>query len=220
MYYLNKIILVFIVLLVTSCSTLNKAPKKAADLQLSKNLSRICLSGEGRGRMTGSKQKIYFNFEAINNSKKKEWALAFAIPLYGEEILRIDWSNPMSFKARGKIVKRLYMNMGKNKALMMQSFKTIVAFLNIHSQSDTTVCHQNCDFYGHKLRITKSTENELIVTIRKKEPGAPELRVKAFDFDKYYKRLELNLYGTELLLSLSLFYSSCASLRSDAVVIK
>jgi len=60
-----------------------------------------CLSSTGRSRLELPEQKIVFSYASILDSKKKNWRIAAEIPLYGEELVELDWNQAMKIKANG-----------------------------------------------------------------------------------------------------------------------
>lgn len=56
-------------------------------------LSKVCLSQEGKGRVTDRNQKVYFTYETLNEANKQLYQLILDVPLYGSEALSVDYKN-------------------------------------------------------------------------------------------------------------------------------
>lgn len=76
---------ILILLLLTSCS-LFKGSEKIREFDLQKNLQMFKTEGEGRGRLHIRERQYLFSFESVLKDNK-DWIMAVAIPLHGEEAL-------------------------------------------------------------------------------------------------------------------------------------
>lgn len=79
--------------------------------KLSKNISKeienVCFSAEGKGRLEIAGHKYVFDFESELEEENKKWLIALEFPLYGQEIIEIDWSNPKKAKLLGDLENKL-----------------------------------------------------------------------------------------------------------------
>lgn len=216
MNYSKSIFTCFTLIFFSSCAVLKKSNIEALSVGLKESMPNLCLSGEGRGRLSGPKQKIFFSFESINDLDKKLWSLALSIPLYGEELLRINWQDRDKVRVKGRLVKRLYKSMGKNRKVLKRSFQIIASFLKFHNKVSSRAvndCDDSCEFEGMQVKVIASSQEKLSFSISKKNLS---LRVKATDFDKTYQRLELVLEAKSKILGLDLFYDSCGALKTSS----
>ena len=76
---------ILILLLLSSCS-LFKGSEKIRESDLQKNLQTIKIEGEGKGRLHIRERQYLFSFESVLKDNK-DWIMAVAIPLHGEEAL-------------------------------------------------------------------------------------------------------------------------------------
>ncbi len=88
----------FIFFFLSSCSFFKIA--KLSD-NLAQNAKRICLSAEGKGRITVKSQKYVFGFESALYEGDNAWKLFLNFPLRKTESFEIDWSenNKVKFKS-------------------------------------------------------------------------------------------------------------------------
>lgn len=56
------------------------------------------MSQEGRGRVQERSNKVFFSFETLNNSADSSFKLALDIPLYGSELMTVDYKDTSSPK--------------------------------------------------------------------------------------------------------------------------
>lgn len=84
-----KISLLFVVFILSSCSVF-KARKLSRDV--SENAKKICLSGNGKGRLEVQDQKYVFSYESLMEEELARWTLILDFPLHNQEELKLDWS--------------------------------------------------------------------------------------------------------------------------------
>lgn len=91
---MKSIVLLFLFTL-SSCALFNTS-------NLSKNLKndiqKICISSTGKGRLVVEKQKYVFSYESALKEIEHKWLMAFNFPLYGQEHVELDWSEPNKLK--------------------------------------------------------------------------------------------------------------------------
>lgn len=94
------------------CSHLNKK-----NTTLNQSLSKICLSGEGKGRIQWSGGRHVFNFESLNNKDKDLWSLALNLPIFGEEVFHLGHKKALKGKVvpKGNFWRRLEREMRQSK---------------------------------------------------------------------------------------------------------
>ena len=81
-----------------SCAGIKVKPETVEEVK--KKFQGICLHGDGRGRVQFLTQGYSFAFESLLESKKKKWSLGLHLPLYGEEIIRLDYADAQSGNVR------------------------------------------------------------------------------------------------------------------------
>lgn len=89
-------ILVLLFIFTTSSCSLFKTNTLSKNLQ--KNIQNICLSSTGKGRLVVEKQKYVFSYESALKEDEHKWLMAFNFPLYGQEHVELDWSEPGKLK--------------------------------------------------------------------------------------------------------------------------
>lgn len=84
-----------LILLFSSCtsSAFKKRSLSGKSSQiLNKGMEKICLSGEGKGRISLRGERQSFQFESLLNRAKKLWATSYHFPLHGEESLFLNYN--------------------------------------------------------------------------------------------------------------------------------
>lgn len=80
----------FVILFVCSSCSLFKTFDVSKNKQIS--AKKICLSTEGKGRLTVGEKKYVFGHESALNSELANWKLALNFPLRKAEVFELDWS--------------------------------------------------------------------------------------------------------------------------------
>lgn len=84
-----KLLLFSIILLLSSCSVF-KTNKLSRDIKT--NIQKICLSGQGKGRLTVQKKTYIYGYESLLEEDMAKWTLALDFPMRNQEIFKLDWS--------------------------------------------------------------------------------------------------------------------------------
>ena len=74
-----------------------------------KAFKSLCLSGEGKGRISLNEGKYVFSYENLLKLKEQEWLLGLQLPLHGEEVLELKFKDALDSKVQigGSFFKRL-----------------------------------------------------------------------------------------------------------------
>lgn len=111
----NKFFLFLILFIFSSCASLDKT-----DASVESAVSKICLDGDGRGRINVQSNKYLFEFEAQKSQTLKaeqEWEIAMDFALHGGEFLKYTWLKN-SWKVSGSFIAGL-------KSFMQSSHKQL-----------------------------------------------------------------------------------------------
>jgi len=84
-----KILLILMLIIFNSCSLFKP---KLLNRNLSTAAKSVCLSADGRGRLTFLKRKYVFSYESYLDEAQANWLLALSFPLHAQETFKIDWS--------------------------------------------------------------------------------------------------------------------------------
>ena len=57
-----------------------------------KDVQKVCLSAEGRGRLILQDKKYTFSYESALRQEEKKWFMSFVFPIYGEEYVELEWT--------------------------------------------------------------------------------------------------------------------------------
>lgn len=71
------------------------------------SLNAFCLDGEGKGRIKFKNNKYLFRYESLIDIGKKNWKLAFDIPIHGEEMIDLTWNDEDELRVDGSFYSRL-----------------------------------------------------------------------------------------------------------------
>ena len=107
--------------LLISCSLLQKEMK--TDYSVSELLSKVCMRGEGRGKLSMLQKSYTFDYEFLVDDKK--FLLGIDFPFHKEEFIRIDF-NKDTVNMGGKLYRRLLENWNDT----LESRNALVRFLS------------------------------------------------------------------------------------------
>jgi len=99
-----KTLILWIIIFNSGCSLFT--PKKITE-NINKEVQRICFSSDGRGRISILDHTYSFSYESELNIEENQWMLGLEFPLYGEEIIAINWKDPEKPKILGKLEERI-----------------------------------------------------------------------------------------------------------------
>lgn len=85
-----KYFIIVSLLVLSSCAIFQKS---VLSENLSRDIKKVCLSSEGKGRIVINNQKYLFSYESALREEDKNWIMALNFPIYGEEYVQIDWQN-------------------------------------------------------------------------------------------------------------------------------
>ncbi len=168
-------------LFVTSCSLFRHTPS-LTDKSPDQWLDSVRLTGEGRGRLTLGQNQYVFSMESVLN-ENKDWILAVAIPLQGEEVMilpdlsksQIDSDETESFEER---IEKEFQALKLNRILTAREFlvelRSLVRFVltkewggmrDCKAQQNEVLCVQDTNTFvvstsGKMLNIKKSLGDE------------------------------------------------------------
>ena len=80
-------LIIILTIFFESCSNL-----KTIRIPINKNIKRICLSGEGKGKLKYLNQLNTFSFESKLNLFQKTWSVVFHIPFGESEIIKLNYA--------------------------------------------------------------------------------------------------------------------------------
>lgn len=209
----------FLLVFLSSCAHSGK-PKPSKNF--SKEIENLCLSGEGRGRIEYFDRKYVFSYENLLNLENKEWLLGLSLPLHGEELLKINFSDKIRIK--GNFYKRLALNAQRENKLEYERLKFFMsdlgAFLKIVAlaKSGQSPCLDGKCFLDKSLKFSLSKsrdEAELMATFKKR--AGSQLQFSAKNPSPFYKKLifkMLQSVGSKRKMkpfSLTLIQSECSA---------
>jgi hypothetical protein len=148
----------------TSCS-LFKTFDVSQDL--SGSTQKICLSGEGKGRLGVNNNKYVFQYESGLNLEEANWKLALNFPLQKSELFELDWSKNGKVEFSSSIDERLLKENGKVNPRSLEFFtssigKLIQEIIELNKQKSNGKVHSKIFFRWQK------TKKELSVINKKK----------------------------------------------------
>jgi hypothetical protein len=104
---MNKSLSVFALFILSSCSLFTT---KNLSQDFRKDIHKVCLSADGKGRLLVEEQKHVFSFESDLQQAQGQWIMALNFPLYGSESILLDWDEKgkyhYKFSFEDKIMRR------------------------------------------------------------------------------------------------------------------
>ena len=109
------------------CSTtkFKKRNLEAGSLDLLKSgLSKVCLSGEGRGRFYSADERKTFSFESLLDTGKKKLDISYHFPFHGEEGLSIFYKEALKEQItyQGSLFERIKKEVRKDGGENLRGF--------------------------------------------------------------------------------------------------
>jgi hypothetical protein len=202
-----KATIVALCFLLSSCSLLTTSKKIPLLKKLDTSLSKTCLTAEGKGRINYLGSKYIFGLESLLD--KKLWSLGLAIPTYGEEVLRFDWSEADKGRVKvfGSFYRRLIAQAGnvKNGKAQIRYLKKYLlrlgVFLKLKSISDngklSQYCHESKKNKFSQSGQCKIGKTKIDFTFKGQHLyfdlalSSNNLRLDLFDASDYFKRFSV-----------------------------
>jgi hypothetical protein len=130
--------------MLTSCSSLFEKKERLEFKSFSDGWNRICLSGDGKGRLKYGKNRYSFSYEMLLKKKLEKWLIGMNFPMHGEEVLSVSFSNIFKTEeadVKGGFIDRIYSDLEikkggkKTKQLLDSLFLDIGNFLAIYNSN-------------------------------------------------------------------------------------
>lgn len=139
-----KILLLSLFLFIYGCS-LFKTYSLSRDI--TKESKKICLSGEGKGRLSVHGSRYVFSYENLLDLEHNHWILGLDFPLRNQETIELDWSNPKKVKFKTSIESKILQEQKdidpRELNLFIQSFgsllRDIVTFKADENKQDSVM---------------------------------------------------------------------------------
>ena len=187
----------FLLSFLTSCSLFKVA--KLSD-NLAENANRICLSAEGKGRITVKNQKYVFGFESALYEDDNAWKLFLNFPLRKTESFEIDWSENNKVKFKSSLEDKL---LKESKGVNPKSIKFFTHYIGILLK-DIVYTRTHSEHLKKSPLIWSKKGSDLIAATEKKSFNAQFTNLMA---DSYfglikieYKDIKKDLYRMELIV--------------------
>lgn len=150
---LTRLLLLFII---SSCA-LFQSPKLSQDLQ--KDIQKVCLSSEGKGRIIVNSQKYVFSYESALRDEEQNWVMALNFPIYGEEYVEIDWKqekmkHTVSFE--NKLLKDQRGLSPEKLELFLKSWGEFLHEIILLKQNKLEKSHYNWELGSKQLMASKN----------------------------------------------------------------
>jgi hypothetical protein len=101
--------------------------------------SKVCLSSEGKGRLTSKAGKHLFRYEADLDSKTRLWQMALQLPLHGERMMSLSWDELGVTKINGSFYSQVMNSLSKEKNSKQQKYllRRFLKFLTFSAKLKT-----------------------------------------------------------------------------------
>lgn len=175
---------------------------------LESSFKALCFTSQGKGRLEYGRNRHLFNYEALWKSEDSSWSLALELPVIGQELITfLPKEGGEKIKVKGTFANRLRSEVTskKQKTLLKVFYKKVGELLSL-IKGDATQ-----DVEARWQMEVK--EGNLMASSRFGEKSSFSL--KAFDFDKHYRRMTLGYESTasgrtKPLMRLQLFVYECS----------
>jgi hypothetical protein len=197
-----------IVTLLSGCALFSKKHETLKDIK------KICLSAEGRGRLEHSKGRHLFEFESLLNRKTNKWSLGLDLPVIGQELLYFQYPSEHESKTEvtGTFANRLKLDVtSKKKKRELKSFFFMIGELLSIIDSGSLREGWSLGEKPGRLVFQKSLGDSQLFSF------------EAFDASRYFERLSLKLmrkgkFGKfKPVMKMNLFLSQCSGEEESAV---
>ncbi|MFZ4712494.1 MAG: hypothetical protein ACOYL6_02170 [Bacteriovoracaceae bacterium] len=209
--------LFFVLLFLSACafhkSEWKTVPSKEIEQRMMTVLSKVCLDGEGKAKISHAESKSFLSYSSLLKPKDKEWAIGFDVPFHGEETLVFNWNHfPESpFSISGTIASQLESNHfleGETQVF----FEGLVSFLdwimfakNEPSSMDSFHCWGQSDTENENGRCQLDFKNSSSQEVTFKQDGKKSLFFLPFgekksvvmsldiENEKYFERVAFSI---------------------------
>lgn len=179
----------FLVILffLSSCSNLGTVFKTyTVSRDITESTKLICLSGEGKGRLSLKNRKYSFGFESGVNKEEEKWILGLNFPLRKMETFELDWSDGKKVKFKTSIEDKL---LRENRNLNPKSLSKFTHGLGKLIEEVLLIRDVQSDVAKQKTKfIWESTDNYLMVSSKDKKFTA---KFSDIILNKYFQDTEI-----------------------------
>jgi hypothetical protein len=213
-------------LLLSSCSSFFKK-NLAQPIEVKDYVKKICLSSEGKGRLTSKAGKHLFRYEAALDSDTKSWQMALQLPLHGERMMTLSWDDLGITKIKGSFYTQVMGALSKEKKskqqkLLLKRFLRFLAYIaKLKNEIDSNQNLKIECLQGECIALNESFtwyQNDSEKLIKQKINDRFTLVLKGIsDVTDYFQKLSFTLENTRESfpssnpLELNLFLASCDS---------
>lgn len=190
-----------ILLFLSSCSNLGTIFKTyTVSRDIGESTKLICLSGEGKGRLSLKNRKYVFGFESGVDKEEERWILGLDFPLHKMETFELDWSDGKKVKFKTSIEEKL---LKENNNLNPKSLSRFTQGLGRLIEEILRVRNIQSDIAKQKTNfLWESTDKYLQVSSKDKNFTA---KFSDIILNKYFQDVEItyedskgNFYKMEL----------------------
>ncbi len=150
--------LIFLVLV--SCATFKR---NIVERDVHKSTQKICLSSEGKGRLTVGNNKYIFSYESALDTEEALWQLALNFPLHKTEMFKLDWSVKGKVKFTSSIEQRI---LKENQDINPQSLEAFTSGMG--RLLDEIIKLRTNKIKKPKYYKWKTTKKSLLATSKKR----------------------------------------------------
>ncbi len=174
---------------------------------MSKAISSLCFSGEGKGRLRFRGKTASYTFESKKNGK--EWLIAFRIPFHGEEILRLNGIGGGNVSAQGSFYQRIKANVNdpRERRLIKEFIRSLSAVIEFEKKRVSCLVTRKNEY---EIKGVCGKQNWSI-SPRSLDFVDGDFHLKTFDLSYlFYQRMELSYYqDKQELIGMDLVFESC-----------
>ncbi len=158
--------------------------KSLSSEELSEEFKAVCLSGNGKGRITYMDEKFNFRFESLLQEEMGTWELALFFAFHGEEYFKLHWKEPVT--AEGQVIPQADPKMIKR---FLNNLAAIIKFLtNNTSQCRYSENSAECIIGEEKLLFNWDISSNLKLTLITSEQEKMILTAKSKRIN-FYRQL-------------------------------